>query len=90
MHFTDTTKPYRITRKRWSTRHRNGAWLMVWQSEHPEFCRFARRGFTPSMAQRRMERDARIEQAGGRSLYQRWRRWRARAWDAEHLRNLND
>lgn len=89
MHFSDTMQPYRISRRTWRTRGGRGAWLMVWQSECPDVCRFARRGFTPSMARRRMERDAMIAMAGGRSLYQRWRLWRARRWDAENLRGVD-
>jgi hypothetical protein len=78
----DVMKPYRI----W---HRSRPWWRRpwprWQSENPDLCRFARRGFTPGRARQKMERDAHAALMGRRSLYQRWRWWRARKWDREHL-----
>ncbi len=73
----DVMRPYRI---------KTDKWRRSWQSENPDVCRFARRAYTPRGARRRMERDSRIEAAGGRSLFQKVRWWSVRKWDAEQLR----
>ncbi|MDG4792116.1 hypothetical protein O7626_40590 [Micromonospora sp. WMMD1102] len=61
-------------------------WLrQPWQAE-AEGQRFARRGLTPAAAERKMRRDVEHEMlTGRRSLYQRYRWWRARRWDRANL-----
>lgn len=84
MNFAGTMKPYRIG---WS-KHGRKWWrlgLDRWQSECPDVCRFARRGATPAMALRRMERDVAAALQGRQTAHQRWKQWRARKWDAENL-----
>lgn len=61
-------------------------WLrQPWQAE-AEGQRFARRGLTRAGAERKMWRDVEHEVlTGQRSLYQRYRWWRARRWDRANL-----
>ena len=69
----------------WAHRWHVDFFFRSWQSENPDLCRFARRGWSAGMAEWLMRRDATAEAAGRRTLYQRWRWWRARHWDAKHL-----
>lgn len=86
----------RVQRRRWLRKIRRDLHIVLthhpkyllhrpWQSE-AEGLRFARRGFTPEAARRKMLADLECELLTGQpSRYQRYRRWRARRWDRKNL-----
>lgn len=56
-----------------------------WQAES-DLCRFARRGFTPAAAQRKIQADeAHMQRYAQPSAYQLYRAIRARRWDRERM-----
>lgn len=74
----DLTDPYRIG---WRSRYKPWRIRRPWQSES-ETERFARRAFTAQGAQRKMTQDIiHRERTGKPSLWQRWRKLRARRFD---------
>jgi hypothetical protein len=86
----------RVQRRRWwpkirrdllsvLTRHPKYLLHLPWQAE-AEGLRFARRGFTPAQAKRRIMADLDYAVLNGEpSRYQRYRHWRARRWDRKNL-----
>jgi hypothetical protein len=86
----------RVKRRRWLPKIRRDIKTVLthhpkyllhrpWQAEADDL-RFARRGFRPETAVRRVVDDLEhLARTGEHSRYQRFRKWRARRWDRKNL-----